>query len=104
MTTWTEKDRDEALEAFVRKASTDADFRALALKDPATAVKQLTGRSLPDNFRIKAVDKAGADMVVVVPDLAKADGELSDIELESVAGGRCDISCGASMACVLNTL
>lgn len=104
MSTWTDKERDEAIEAFVRKASTDAAFRALALKDPATAVKQLTGKSLPDGFKIAAVDKAGADMVVVVPDLVKADGELSESELEAVSGGRCGGTCGASAACLAMTM
>lgn len=104
MSNWTEKERNDAIEAFVRKATTDASFRELALKDPATAVKQLTGKALPDGFKISAIDKAGADLVVVVPDLLKTDGELSDSELEAVAGGRCGGTCGGSAACAMMTM
>jgi len=105
MKPWTQDEQKKAVEAFTRKAATDAKFREQALKNPAQAVKELTGKELPQGFNIKAVARNGADLVVVVPDLVKAGGELSDSELEKVAGGgRCGLSCGGSAACVAMSL
>lgn len=105
MANWTAEDQKKAVEAFTRKASTDKKFRELALKDPAGAVKQLTGKALPDGVKVKAVAKEGADLVIVVPDMVKEGGELSDKELEQVAGGgRCGGSCGGSCACAAMTM
>ena len=105
MKPWTQDEQKKALEAFARKASTDAKFRELALKNPTAAVKEVSGKELPQGFNIKAVARNGADLVVVVPDLVKAGGELSDSELEKVAGGgRCGASCGGSSACVMMSM
>lgn len=104
MANWSKEEQKKALDAFTRKASTDKKFRELALKDPAGAVKQLIGKPLPEGVKIKAVAKDGADLVVVVPDIVKEGGELSDKELEQVAGGRCGGTCGGSAACAIMTM
>ena len=103
MKPWTQDEQKKALEAFARKAATDGKFRELALKNPAAAVKELTGKDLPEGFKINAVARDGADMVIVIPDLVKAGGELSDSELEAVAGGRCAASCALSQVCVISS-
>ncbi len=103
MKPWTQDEKKKALEAFARKASTDAKFRELALKNPAAAVKEVSGKDLPAGFKVAAVARDGADMVLVVPDLVKAGGELSDSELEKVAGGRCAGSCGISQVCLVSS-
>jgi hypothetical protein len=101
---WTADDQKKAIEAFTRRASTDKKFRELALKDPAKAIKELVGKDLPDGLKLRAVARDGADLVVVVPDMVKPGGELSDSELEQVSGGRCGGSCGGSCACAAMTM
>lgn len=103
MTTWNSQDIEQALDAFSKRASADNEFRQLALKDMPTAVRMITGRALPDGFQIRAVPRNGADLVIVVPDLVKVDGELSDTELEQVSGGRCAASCAASYVCAVSS-
>ncbi len=80
------------------RASTDADFRALCLADPAAAVKEEAGMDVPSDFTINVVDNNFADLTVVLPDFVDAAGEeLSDADLEAVSGGsRCGASCGGS--------
>jgi hypothetical protein len=82
----------------------DAGFRQLCLTAPATAVKEQSGKDLPDNFAIRFVENRGANLTIVLPDPIPSSGELSDTELESVAGGgkACVASCGGSECAVSN--
>ncbi|HEU5140041.1 MAG TPA: hypothetical protein VFT51_08710, partial [Bacillales bacterium] len=45
-----------------------------------------TGQELPKEFKLRFVDKEDAHYLFVLPDMAK-DDELSDDQLEEVAGG-----------------
>lgn len=91
-------DATAAMRAVVKRAATDAAFHALALRDAAAAVREATGLSLPDGFTVRFVDNQGANATFVLPDVAVASEELSDAQLEHVAGGRCGQSCGGSCA------
>jgi hypothetical protein len=84
-----EKDTNEIIETILRRASTDAEFRANLLKDPAAATASLQN-GIPDHLKVQFVEKpTGVDAVYVLPPFAPR-GELSDAELEAVAGGDCD--------------
>ncbi len=67
------------------KAATDPEFRALALRNGTAAVEQVTGTHLPDGLKIRFVEGEGADLTLGLPPVHKT-GELSDRELEAVAG------------------
>ncbi len=95
---WTMEDQQSAIAAVLKKASSDADFHARALSDPAAAVKEVTGKDLPAGFKLRIVPTTDADLTLVLPDVQADSQELSDAELESVAGGRCAASCLASCA------
>lgn len=71
----------------LQRASTDPEFRALALADGTTAVEQVIDRPLPDGVKIRFVENNGATFTLGLPPLRSSD-ELSDRELETVAGGR----------------
>jgi hypothetical protein len=103
MKPWSNDDISKVLDGFIRKATTDKKFRELALKSPEEAIKQLVGKDLPADYKVRAVARDGADIVFVVPDLVKAGGELSDSELEQVAGGRCPASCAGSYVCGISS-
>jgi len=84
----TPKVHEKLLEAVCHRASMDGPFRAQLLADPASAIHAAFGVSLPEGFRIRFVEKdPGLDALVVLPDLHDADEELSDDDLEKVAGG-----------------
>ncbi|HEY5060498.1 MAG TPA: hypothetical protein VII52_03130 [Gemmatimonadaceae bacterium] len=81
----------QALDAVVARAETDPAFRARLLVDPHGAIRDAFGMRVPDDFRIRFVERdPGVDALVVLPDLRHpqaAAGELSDRDLEQVTGG-----------------
>lgn len=99
MSVITAQEADEAAKIVMARAATDADFRNRAIANPAEALKEATGKDLPANFKLRMVSNEGADLTLVLPDLQADTEELSDSDLEQVAGGRCGGSCGGS--CVM---
>lgn len=84
---WNNEKLNQAVKKFQDKASIDAEFRKLALENPSSAVKQITGLDLPEGFKLQVVDNAGAHLTVVLPDLRDNEYELDEAELQNVAGG-----------------
>lgn len=81
----------EALKAILERASVDAGFRARLLTDPRAAIQQAFGVIIPASFRVKFVERApDVDALIVLPDFQDADGELSNGDLQAVAGGASD--------------
>ena len=79
------------------RAAVDPDFRQLCLEDPHSAISEVASRDIPAGVKLRFIEKEGYDMTLVLPPAAGPDGELSDDELEEVAGGgRCGGSCAAS--------
>ncbi|MEZ5403201.1 MAG: hypothetical protein R2729_26215 [Bryobacteraceae bacterium] len=104
---WNEEEAQKTLAEVVKKATVDPAFRALALADPNAAVGKINPNPIPGTFKLRFVDNAGANLTVVLPDPVAEGGELSDAELEQVAGGvgdnnRCGGSCVAS--CVISSV
>jgi len=80
------------------RCAKDKNFRKLALENPAEAVKQIAGKQVPSGFKLKLIEgDPKADMTVVIPELKVA--EISDAELEKVAGGLCAHACAADRSC-----
>ncbi len=96
---WTTETIQDTLKKVIERGSTDPEFRQLALSNPNHAVEEVAGIPVPPGVKIRFVENQGADFTVVLPDMKKADmTELSDSELEQVAGGRgvCGVSCGVT--------
>lgn len=75
------------IDAVVHRAGSDRVFRRQVLADPAAAIVTAYGVTFPAGFQIRFVEKpADLDVMVVLPDL-RADEELSNDDLEQVAGG-----------------
>lgn len=73
---------------IVSKAMIDPAFRAALLSDPKAAIEKETGVSLPDNVRVQVVEQSKDLLNLVLPmDESSGSAELSDKELEAVAGG-----------------
>lgn len=78
----------KAIALVIQRASTDRRFREQLLVEPRGAIKAAFGIVIPEFVKIKFIEKdRGIDALVVLPDFVSADGELSDDDLTSVAGG-----------------
>lgn len=84
--TWTEEKIQEVAKAIHDKSMADMEFRARFKTDPNAVVEELSGLQLPAEFKINVVDTEDADLTIALP--AIETDELSDTELEAVAGGK----------------
>lgn len=83
---WTNKDVANAIRLITTRATTDKAFREMVLARPNDAIKMVSGKEVPPGFSLKVIENApGVDQTYVLPDFRGA--ELSEQELEKVAGG-----------------
>jgi hypothetical protein len=87
MKDWTNDELQQMIAKIFQRAAVDPEFRALALRDSAAAISQVSSKSLPTNISYRFVDNSGPVKTVPLPDPARDADELSDAELENVAGG-----------------
>jgi hypothetical protein len=88
MATSGHSERERILTLIAERATTDADFRRRLLADAAPTIESDLGIRLPPKFKIRFIEKdPGLDALIVLPDLARAGNELSDDDLDAVAGG-----------------
>jgi len=99
MSDWTQVEINEAIEAVGKKASSDKDFRKLCTEDPNKAIKEAYGKDVPEGFKVKLIEnESGIDETFVLPDFMGE--ELSDDELDKVAGGKgCRNQCDSQASC-----
>ncbi|MBN1203035.1 MAG: NHLP leader peptide family RiPP precursor [Anaerolineae bacterium] len=82
------KSRREIERDLVARAMTDLAFRRALMEDPKTSVEAELGRSLPERVQIKIVEESPETLYLVLPPPPFGSaGELSDEQLEAVAGG-----------------
>ncbi|WEK54699.1 MAG: NHLP leader peptide family RiPP precursor [Candidatus Cohnella colombiensis] len=84
---WTQEQVSEVTTKVIQKASTDAAFREVVLNDVYAAVKEVSGQEVPRDFKINVIDGAKYHANIVLPAFKASADELSETELESVAGG-----------------
>ena len=85
---WTQEEVEKAFVEVKKKALTDKNFRQLILQDPNKAIQQVTKKEVPSGVKIKVIESDPAyHMTFVLPQMASQD--LSDEELDKVAGGLC---------------
>lgn len=80
----------------------DADFRAALLKNPKAALAEEYGLepSFFAKFNVRVVAEEPNELVITIP-AAAAEGELSDDQLEAVAGGAAFIAAVGAVAGVI---
>ena len=82
------------LEIITARSKADPAFRRLLLSDPKRAIHEALNVRVPDDFRIRFIEKEpGLDALIVLPDVREAD-ELSESDLDVVVGGAADPSGG----------
>jgi hypothetical protein len=87
MSHWSPEERARVIAELRRKSAVDPEFRSLALRDAAAALARITSTPLPADITYKFVDNSGSLKTIPLPDAAAATDELSDADLEKVAGG-----------------
>jgi Nitrile hydratase, alpha chain len=80
--------RDTVTRQVIERATRDSQFRQELLRDPAKTVEQELGVSIPKSIELRVVEETSSMLYLVLPPQPVAAGqELSDQELEQVAGG-----------------
>ncbi len=75
------------LDGLVREhLASDPEFRATLLADPRAAVAKLLGLTLPDAVQVEVHEETLTHIHLVIP-TQSASGDISDDDLELVAGG-----------------
>ena len=86
----TQMTRGEVQDLLAKFATENPKYREALISDPKAIVEKQLNTSL-GNVKVKAVVETAETTYVVVPYLA-SEGELSDADLEKVAGGKQDIT------------
>ena len=97
---WQVQEINDTIQKAIKLSTTDKEFRQLALTDPNAAIERVAGKPVPPGTRIRFLDSAGYHFTIILPEMVRGESsELSDAELEQVAGGgRCVGTCAASCA------
>lgn len=98
---WTQEDINECIEQCRQKATVDTAFRALLLSDVGAAVKEATGKDIPESLKIKIIESdPNYNVTFLLPPLVS--GNISDDELDSIAAGTavCGFDTCAANACL----
>jgi hypothetical protein len=82
--------RGEVQDLLAKFSVENAKYRDALIQDPKSVIERQLNTSL-GNVKVKAVVETADTVYVVVPHVA-SEGELSDADLEKVAGGKNDIT------------
>jgi hypothetical protein len=70
------------------RALADPDFRANLVASPHKSLSELYGVSIPENADVRVLEESDdSHFVVIPPDMSSISQELTDEQLEAVAGG-----------------
>ncbi|HEX5848316.1 MAG TPA: NHLP leader peptide family RiPP precursor [Rubrobacter sp.] len=81
--------RAEVTRRLIERSLEDEEFRRGLLETPRSAVEQELGTQLPEGVEVRVVEETADTIYLVLPSSSPGDqsGELSEQELEVVAGG-----------------
>lgn len=90
--------RKDVREALVRSALKDKSFRESLVANSKLAVERALGTKLPEDMEVVVLQDADDKMFIVLPmALPFETGDLSDAELEKIAGGFLDAGKNSSL-------
>jgi hypothetical protein len=82
------QNRKEMEALLIAKAQADESFRQALLNDPKATIQKEMGGTLPEGLQVKVVEETGDTLYLVLP---AAEGELSETDLDDVAGGALNV-------------
>ena len=82
--------RSEIEEIVIDNAAKHPAYRAALLKDPKAVIEKQLNNNLPEGMSVKVVEETGDTIFLRLPHTVVEGSELSDSDLEQVAGGKGD--------------
>jgi nitrile hydratase alpha subunit len=80
--------REEAEKQLIAKAWKDPKFRQSLIQNPREVISKEFGIEIPPDISVKVLEETSDNLYLVLPaSPAAGGGELSDMELEAIAGG-----------------
>jgi hypothetical protein len=94
--------RAEVERRIVQRSLEDEDFRQRLLDDPKGAIEQELGTQLREGIEVRVVEESAQTIYLVLPSASVVGqgGELSEQDLEAVAGGAStlqDLTCDGAL-------
>ncbi len=85
--------RGQLMDKVVEQAQSNPDYYKQLMKDPRALMSRQLGTAIPSNVTIKVIEETADTFYIVLPHKPKEGAELSDSDLEKVAGGILDKKC-----------
>ena len=82
--------RGEINDIVASFATKNAQYKKALLADPKKILAKQMNQQLPDFLKVKVVQDTADTIYLVLPHVPKEGEELSDADLEAVAGGKMD--------------
>ena len=86
--------RTEIEEIVINNAIKHPQYREALLKDPKKVIETQLNNKLPDGLQVKVIEESGDTIFLRLPHVITEGSELSDSDLEQVAGGKDDTGSG----------
>ena len=77
----------EIVTKVMERAAQDGAYKEKLLGDTHAAIEEVAGRPIPEGIKVVVHENTTSTLHFTLPHQHEADGELSDEELEQVAGG-----------------
>ncbi len=95
--------RGQLMDKIIEQAQSNPEYYSQLMKDPRALMSRQLGTSIPSNVNIKVIEETPDTYYVVLPYQPKEGAELSDSDLEKVAGGILDKTCeNSTLSTVVN--